>query len=206
MEDLFKANLSSMQLYWLETSLKARADGLDRRIFSFGDLDEYAQKSLVPILWCLEGIIGSKSGDKIRNEHNLEHLGKAQLIIRRLKGLGKALSLKNPSAEQFIPTSLLGSLGVNGPEMIDSLKTGNLDKLTEVVYKMASHAHSHVKLISSENNADSDDLFLKLSKYTANRYLNELERAKFFILEEKVRRIGSERDGLLPLKLYFKSF
>lgn len=181
--------------------MKARAEALDRRIFSLADLDEYAQKSLVPILWCLEGIIDLEPSDKIRNEHALEHLGKAQLTIRRLKGLTKALSLNNPSAEQFIPTGLLGSSGLNGPEMIESLKTGDFGKLTDVVHEMASHAHSHLQLLQNK----PGNLFLNLSKYTAQRYLTELEKRNFFILHGNVQRIGSQRDGLLPLKLYFQS-
>lgn len=159
-------------------------------------MDEYAHKSLVPILWCINEVISDKSN--VEMEHLLDHLGKVQVMLRRLKGLAKALSIGNPIAEQFVPISLLGKFGLNGPKMIESLKTGETEKLTDVVHEMASHAHSHLTMIRS-----CPDAFIKLSKYSSERYLKTLEKSKFSILNTKVQIIGSQRDGLLPIKLYF---
>ena len=196
MEDLFKANLKASQIYWLEGSLKARADGSDRRIYTLQDLDDYAHKSLVPILWCINEVISSELN--VEKEHLLDHLGKAQVMLRRLKGLSKTLGTGNPLAEQFVPISLLGKFGLNGPKMIESLKTGENVQLTDVVHEMASHANSHLSMIRT-----SSDTFMKLSKYSCERYLKALEKNNFSILNTKVQRIGGQRDGLLPIKLFF---
>ena len=190
------SNLSLSQIHWLEGSLKAREDGSDRRIFTLQELDEYAHKALVPILWCINDVISKEKC--IEKEHLLDHLGKAQMMLRRLKGLAKALGSANPLAEQFVPVNLLGKCGLNGPKMIESLKTGETEKLTDAVHEMASHAHSHVSMIYSPR-----DTFMKLSKYSCERYLMTLERKGFSLLHPKVQRIGSRRDGLLPLKLFF---
>ena len=206
-EDLSKSNLSSTQMYWLEGSLKARAESLDRRIYSISDLDDYAHKSLVPILWCVNQI--AKEGPNtslVDQEHVLDHLGKAQLTIRRLKGLAKALSAHNPLAEQFIPIGLLGRFGLNGPKMIESLnlkQPGDLKSLSDVVHELASHAHTHLSLINPAH--EQSDLFVRLSKYSSLRYLEELEKRNFLITHPALQRIGSHRDGILPIKLYMKT-
>lgn len=201
-ESLAKANLSSNQIYWLEQSLEARASSLDRRIFSLSDLDEYAHKSLVQILWTINSIAKEpkNTGEFVAVEHALDHLGKAQLTVRRLKGLAKALSSKNSLAEQFIPTGLLGKSGMNGPKMVESTEN---EKFKDLVHEMASHAHSHLSLIAPET--EKTDLFLSLSKYSCNRYLSALQQHNFSILAPKIWGIGSQQDGLLPIKLYFKS-
>lgn len=190
--------MSASQIYWLEGSLKSRADGFDRRIYTLNDLDEYAHKSLVPILWCINEVITTELN--VEREHLLGHLGKAQVTIRRLKGLAKALSSGNPQAEQFVPIGLLGKFGLNGPKMLESLKSGETEKLTDVVHEMASHAHSHLSMIKEKPEA-----FLKLSKYSSERYLKVLEKNNFTILNPKIQRIGSQRDGILPIKLFFQN-
>lgn len=131
-------------------------------------------------------------------EHLLDHLGKVQVMLRRFKGLGKTLSTGNPLAEQFVPVSLLGKFGLNGPKMIESLKAGEIEKLTDLVHEMASHAHSHLSMIRSCPNN-----FIKLSKYSSERYLKTLEKNNFSILSTKVQIVGSQRDGFLPIKLLF---
>ncbi len=169
-------------------------------------MDDYAHKSLVPILWCVNEVIRKELSKE--GEHLLDHLGKAQVTIRRLKGLAKALSSGNPQAEQFIPIGLLGKFELNGPKMVESLKTGEADKLADVVHEMASHAHSHLSLIkpSAQNCDPKFTKFMKLSKYSSGRYLKELEKNNFSILNPKMQRIGSQRDGILPIKLYFQKF
>jgi hypothetical protein len=182
-------------MYWLEGSLKARADGSDLRIYTLQDLDEYAHKSLVPILWCINEVILCKADAE--KDHLLDHLGKAQVMLRRLKGFAKTLSTGNPHAEQFVPISLLGKFGLNGSKMIELLKTGENEKLKDLVHEMASHAHSHLSLMRK-----CPDSFVKLSKYSCERYLKTLENNNFSILSSKVQIIGSQRDGLLPIKLF----
>lgn len=196
LEDLFKANLTAGQICWLEGSLKARSDGSDLRIYALHDLDDYAHKSLVQILLCIDEIIISSELNAER-EHLLDHLGKAQVMLRRLKGLSKTLETGNPLAEQFVPISLLGKFGLNGPKMIESLKTGEYGELTDVVHEMASHANSHLSMIRT-----CSDNFVKLSKYSCERYLKALEKNNFSILNSNVQRIGTQRDGLLPFKLF----
>lgn len=199
MEELFKAKLSSNQLDWLETSLKTRAAGLDRRLYSLQDLDEYSNKSLVPILWCINEVIRNRGQVGENEQHSLDHLGKAQVTLRRLKGFLKALIVANPQAEQFVPISLLGKFSLNGPKMIKSLKSAETEKLTDVVHEMASHAHSHLSLTKATTP------FLKLSKYSSERFLKVLEKNNFSISNPKIQIIGSQKDGLLPIKLFFKT-
>lgn len=198
-EDLFKAKLTEKQMGWLEESLETRAVSLDRRIYTFADLDNYANKSLVKILLCLNSISNDFDISLKDTEHALEHLGKAQITLRRLNGLAKALSKGNPLAEQFVPIGLLGKTGLNGPKMIELLKLSDEKKIRDLVHEMASHAHSHLSLTENMN------VFIKLSKYCSDRYLDKLEKCNFNILNSKIQRIGGHRDGLLPIKLYFKT-
>lgn len=204
-EDLFKAKLTSTQVHRLLGNLNARAERLDRKIFSLADLDEYAHKSLVQILWCINSIVSDDRilKEDIEKEHSLDHLGKAQVVIRRLKGLAKAISVRNPQAEQFIPLGLLGKFGLNGPKIIESMKSGNTKDLLDIIHEIASHAHSHLTLINQKD--VQSDLFLKLSKYCSLRYLSILEQHNFSIFHPKVIRTGSHRDGILPIKIYFKT-
>lgn len=197
MEDLFRSDLTANQLNLLEESLNSRADSLDRRIYSLADLDEYSQKSIVPILRSIDESIGSSMA---KRDHLLEHLGKAQVTIRRLRGLAKALNTSNPLAEQFIPIGLLGPSGLNGPQMIKESSKG--DKMKDLVHEMTSHALSHLSLIPRDG---ANGLFVKLSAYGCQRYLLDLKKQNFDVCNEKVWKIGSQRDGFLPLKLFVKS-
>lgn len=145
-------------------------------------------------------IISDSQGDVNKSESNniLEHLGKAQITIRRLKGFAKALNTKNPLSEQFIPIELLGSSGLNGPKIIKESSKG--EGVKELIKKLASHSNSHLSLIPPTSSK-----FVNLSVYVCRRYLTELERKSFDVCEEKVEKIGSQRDGILPLKLFIKS-
>lgn len=202
LEDLSKACLNNNQLDWLELSLNARKESLDRKIYSLEDLDNYAQSSLVPILLCIQDLLP----DRIENEnvqHELIHLGKALMAIRRLKGFSAALRSRNPSAEQFIPTSLLGLVGLNGPKIFEALDKNiiaDVQKINDLIFTIASHSHSHLSLINEQGSYR----LCKLSKYTGLRYLNALKKYNFDLLSPKLQKIGTQRDGLLPLILYFK--
>lgn len=200
MEDLLRSNLSENQLNLLEEALNSRASSLDRRIYSLADLDDYAQKSLVPILRSIDETINCNEMHKSKRDHLLEHLGKAQVTVRRLRGLSKALTINNPLAEQFIPISLLGASGLNGPQMLK--ESSKSDKIKDLVHEMASHAHSHLSLIPPD---PSNGLFIKLSAYGCQRYLAELQKQNFDVCSTKVEKIGSQKDGFLPIKLFFKS-
>lgn len=200
MEDLFRSNLSENQLSLLEEALNSRASNLDRRIYSLADLDDYAHKSLVPILRSIDETISCNEIHKSKRDHLLEHLGKAQVTVRRLRGLSKALTKNNPLAEQFIPISLLGASGLNGPQMLK--ESSKSDKIKDLVHKMASHAHSHLSMISPD---PSDGLFIKLSAFGCQRYLTELQKQNFDVCSTNVENIGSQKDGFLPIKLFFKS-
>ena len=199
LEDLSKANLTIEQLNHLGGSLNARASGLDHRIYYMKDLNEYAQKSLLPILLCINELVSGKTGQI----DQFSQLGEAQVVIRRLKGLGKALITNDSQAEQFIPVELLGITGMNGSKLVESMKmsNGNSIELAEIVQKMVSQSHSN---LNNPNNSDNNHL-LKLSKYCSLRYFNTLKKYNYNIMNPKVKLIGSQRDGFLPLNLYFKS-
>lgn len=199
MEDLSAARLTSNQLDWLELSLNSRTEGLDRKIYTLADLDDYAQNSLVPILLCLQDLLPDRRNE---NEHAIDHLGKAQVAIRRLKGLSVALLSRNPSAEQFIPTSLLGLAGLNGHTIFEALNKNideDVQKLKDLIHTLASHSHSHLSLVN-----ENSGRFCKLFKYTGLRYLDSLQKHNFDLLNPSIRKIGTQRDGFLPLILYFK--
>ena len=200
LEDLLRSDLSLVQLNLLEEALNSRANSLDRRIYSLADLDDYSQKSLVPILRSIHETINCNESDSVTRDHLLEHLGKTQVTVRRLRGLAKALTKSNLIAEQFIPISLLGVAGLNGAQMLKESSKG--EKMKDLVHEMASHAHSHLSLIPSNS---SNDLFMKLSVYGCQRYLAALQKRNFDVCDENVMKIGSQRDGFLPIKLFFKS-
>ena len=201
MEDLSAARLANNQLDRLELNLNSRAQGLDRKIYTLADLDDYAQNSLVPILLCLQDLLLLPDRRK-ENEHAIGHLGKAQVAIRRLKGLSVALISRNSSAEQFIPASLLGLAGMNGHTIFEALNKNvdkDLQKLKDIIHTLASHSHSHLSLVD-----ENSGRFCKLFKYTGLRYLDSLQKHNFDLLNPSIRKIGTQRDGFLPLILYFK--
>jgi hypothetical protein len=198
------ANLNPVQLSFLQTSLDARASDLDRRIFSLDDLDSYAQVALVPILASIQMIHDENYNDS--TEQGISHLGKAQLLVRRLRGLAKALSLRSASAEQFIPIGLLGTFGLNGSSLINAYSSPTdpsssklKEKLAKLVQEMALHSNFHLS-----GGLECKSRFCKLTHYTISRYLDNLKKHNFDILNPKVIATGSVHDGLLPLKLLFK--
>ena len=154
----------------------------------------------MPILCSIDETVTDAAVNKAARGHLLEHLGKAQVTIRRMRGLAKALNTKNSLAEQFVPISLLGASGLNGPQMLKESSRG--EKVKAVVHQLASHAHSHLSLIPRDG---GNGLFAELSAYGCQRYLTELQKQNFDVCNAKVEKIGSQRDGFLPVKLFFKS-
>ena len=134
-----------------------------------------------------------------RNEIIYWNIWVAQVTVRRLRGLSKALTINNPLAEQFIPISLLGASGFKRPQM--QKRIFKSDKIKDLVHEMASHAHSTYPWSPDPSNG----LFIKLSAYGCQRYLAELQKQNFDVCSTKVEKIGSQKDGFLPIKLFFKS-
>lgn len=193
LEELDRSELKINQIDALEKSLESRASSLDKTIVTLTDLDDYSNRALVPILETICEI-DSKTMTSPDLSTSLAYLGRAQMIIRRLKGIGASLRMstlnKNQVAKLFIPAKLLlnEDLGINE----------NL--LKEIMHEMASHAHSHLSQVEPVNK------FVKLSRYTTFRYLDELRRCEYNILKDSLQIIGSKRDGTLPVKVFIKSF
>lgn len=179
---------------------------MDRKIFTLEDLDGYAEMALVPVLLSIQSLA---SEAETLPENSISHLGKAQLIVRRLRGLAKALRLNSSSAEQFIPTGLLGDSGLNGSSLIKVISPSDASskevktKLSQIVQEMAAHSHAHLSS-SSQLGGGDNSRFCKLTHYTISRYLDALKRHDFDVLNQKVQITGSSRDGLLPFRLFFK--
>ncbi|KAG0713903.1 NADH dehydrogenase (ubiquinone) complex I, assembly factor 6 [Chionoecetes opilio] len=120
---------------WLRSLVDAREEQLERRHFrSIQEIEEYSEKSNAALYYLILQGLGSEN---LHADHAASHLGKAEGIIKALRGVPHNASKRRV----FLPQDIMMKHGVSEEDVIRGSREQNVK---DVIYDMASQAYHHV--------------------------------------------------------------
>ena len=178
MDSLSSLNVNSVQS--LQQSLINRSANIPHPL-TLNDFDSEADRNLLPIYAAVNEAISNEQSDV------LVQLARAQLVIRKLRGLQAVLNGKRSlHLNDFIPFKM----------------QQDRVKLFDIVKAMVGHAQACLDAF----NARREHKFFQIDGFCSRRWLETIEAANFDLRSASTLRIGTRHDGLLPLLIYLKSF
>ncbi|MPC22984.1 NADH dehydrogenase (ubiquinone) complex I, assembly factor 6 [Portunus trituberculatus] len=134
---------------WLRSLIDAREEQLERRYFSsITELEVYSEKSNSALYYLILQALGSEN---LHADHAASHLGKAEGIIKALRGIPHNASKR----KVFLPQDIMMKHGVSQEDVIRGSREQNLK---DVIYDVASGAPSPLAShICDKNNSNSLD-------------------------------------------------
>ena len=166
---------------------------------TFKDLEKYIESSVSPVYHL---IVDSSTADnkvpanqRIDLDHISSHLGRAQGITNVLRGVPHNARYNRC----YIPSDLLINHKTSHEDFLRCKPTENV---IDLCFGMASNANQHIEtVLSLMKKVDKKNRLIFLPLVSVENYLKRLEKSNFNIFDPKL----SQRNGLLPFILWFKS-
>lgn len=194
-EELYKAiTKHKLSKQWLVRLVEERDRTLEDRPFSsLAEVEDYAEKTASSMLYLTLEILGVRN---VQADHAASHIGKAQGLTTLIRAVPYHAARRNV----ILPQDLLLLHNVTQESVI---RGKDKQAIMDVIYDIASHAHSHiVKARSLKNTVPKDGLLALLAMTPVERYLTRLQKSNFDIFSPTLQR----RDTLLPLALWWRKF
>ncbi|XP_021949906.1 NADH dehydrogenase (ubiquinone) complex I, assembly factor 6 [Folsomia candida] len=177
---------------WLVNLLDGRERLMSDVPFTdLSDLEAYCDQTVTSILFITFEILGVKNVDV---DHASSHLGKAI-------GLGtfaRSIPYNAQNRRVLVPRDMLIKHGLSQEDFIRNKQS---EKIKELVYEIASHAHIHYdKAKSMSKLIDKKALPLFLAGVPTDIYLKRLQRVQFDPYHPSL----TTKYRLLPWHLYFR--
>ncbi|PIK35088.1 putative NADH dehydrogenase (ubiquinone) complex I, assembly factor 6 [Apostichopus japonicus] len=188
-EAIQKHNLSKQ---WLLRLVEERERTLEDRPFSsLEEVETYAEKTASSILYLTLEIFGVRD---IHADHAASHVGKAQGLTTLIRSVPYHAARR----KVLLPQDLLITHNVSQESII---RGRDEQAIKEVIYDLASHAHSHVlKARSLKKSVPQEGSPALLALTPIDRYLTRLQKLNFDLFNP----VSQRRDAFLPWALWWK--
>uniref|UniRef100_A0A0P4VY62 NADH dehydrogenase (ubiquinone) complex I, assembly factor 6 n=2 Tax=Scylla olivacea TaxID=85551 RepID=A0A0P4VY62_SCYOL len=176
---------------WLRSLVDAREEQLERRYFpSITELEAYSEKSNSSLYYLILQALGSEN---LHADHAASHLGKAEGIIKSLRGIPHNASKR----KVFLPQDIMMKHGVSQEDVIRGSREQNLK---DVVYDVASQAYQHVEHARSfMKDVPKEARVALLPAVSVSSFLKTLQKAHFDIFDSSLQL----RNNWLPCSLFW---
>lgn len=174
---------------WLRSLIDAREEQLERRHFrSIQELEEYSEKSNSALYYLILQGLGSEN---LHADHAASHVGKAEGIIKALRGVPHNAT----NRRVFLPQDIMMKHGVSQEDVIRGSQEQNLK---DTVYDIASQAHQHVEHARSlMKDVQKEARVALLPAVSISSYLKALQKADFNVFDSGLHL----RNNWLPCSL-----
>ncbi|XP_075823097.1 NADH dehydrogenase (ubiquinone) complex I, assembly factor 6 isoform X1 [Microtus pennsylvanicus] len=179
---------------WLMRIIDEREKNLDDKAYrSIQELENYAENTQSSLLYLTLEVLGVKD---LHADHAASHIGKAQGIVTCLR----ATPYHGSRRKVFLPMDVCVQHGVSQE---DFLRRSHDKNVRDVIYDIASQAHSHLKHARSFHRSVPAEAFPAfLQTVTLEDYLKKIQRVDFDIFHPSLQ----QKNTLLPLSLYIQSW
>ncbi|XP_057591331.1 NADH dehydrogenase (ubiquinone) complex I, assembly factor 6 isoform X2 [Hippopotamus amphibius kiboko] len=165
----------------------------DKAYHNIQELENYAENTQSSLLYLTLEILGIKD---LHADHAASHIGKAQGIVTCLR----ATPYHGSRRRVFLPMDICMLHGVSQEDFLRKSQDKNV---RDVVYDVASQAHSHLKHARSFHKSVPVKAFPAFLQTVAlEDYLRKIQQVDFDIFHPSLQ----QKNTLLPLSLYIRSW
>nr|XP_018900493.1 PREDICTED: NADH dehydrogenase (ubiquinone) complex I, assembly factor 6 [Bemisia tabaci] len=192
--ELAKAVKKGINKRTLKRLISSRAENLKLSLFpNLASMEDYAENTVSPVLYALLEASGIKN---VHADHAASHIGKAQGIFNLIRGLPFNIQ----SGQLYLPQDIL----VKNKVVQENILRGKSNKpLQDAIFEIASRAKQHLdKARNLTSSVPKEAYPIFLPAFTVESNLENLRLVDFDVYSPKFQK----KDGLLPLKLYWKKF
>lgn len=179
---------------WLLSLIESREGHLENKQFAnVQSVEDYSEKSNSVVYYL---VLQSLGVENVHADHVASHLGKAEGIIRLMRGV------PHLGAKRIVllPRDIMMVHNVSQEDII----RGNKDqKVKDVIFDIATTAHHHLQHAKEiMKNVPQNAKIGLLPHVSASTYLGALQRVDFDIFDSSLQK----RNPLLPLHLWWAKF